>query len=211
MGMPLANAGQLTAITGTHLGDLRRSQAPELAGSLARALPGVLSSPVMTQKPDAGQLRDERDERLLDGRTTESLLAAAMVKDTEPMLSERLAALFRRRPEAAAARALRLATGPEIDGLLGAAITSDGDAGVRAAAIFAAGFRHPIGPQIGQALVRAAKADPAESVRSGAITLLRENPGASPETAETLAWIAGHDAKPGVRRLAQEALTSMEK
>jgi hypothetical protein len=110
---------------------------------------------------------------------------------------------------AAAARALRLATGPDIDGLLSATITGDQDSGVRAAAIFAASFRHPLGPQLGEALVRAAKSDPAESDRSSAVSLLHQNPEAAPDVRETLAWVVQHDAKPGVRRLAQEALTSL--
>jgi len=361
MSVPFGDAGQLAAITETHLAGLRRNQAPELIGSLARALPEVASSPVVTHKPDPRQLRAGQDERLLEGRTTESLLAAAMSKGDDHLLSDRLAALFRRRPEApaaalavlrkngprkritdalgsagspaaietlgviaqdrtaprplridaltafilvhdpspmamrlpaallddddarvssaarivsgalaragrrthpaeaetidasliaryrkarevaelsdllaalgnsigasalnvieealgdfrepvraAAVRALRLADGPEIAGLLSAAITTDHDPGVRTAAIFAASFRHPMGPVLGEALVRTAKADPVDYVRGDAITLLRQNPDASPRIAETLAWIAGHDTKPGVRRLAQEALT----
>ena len=111
---------------------------------------------------------------------------------------------------AAAARALRLAAGSEVDSLLSAVITGDHDPGVRAAAIFAVSFRHPIGSVLGEALVRAAKADPVEYVRSGAVTLLRQNPDAFARIAETLEWIAEHDSKPGVRRLAQEALTSKE-
>ena len=91
--------------------------------------------------------------------------------------------------------------------MLSSAITDDHDPGVRSSAIFAASFRHPIGPQLGEALVRVAKTDPVEYVRSSAVTLLRQNPDASPHVAETLAWIAEHDAKPGVRRLAREALT----
>lgn len=317
----------------------------------------------MTHKPDPGEVRAQSDDRLIEGRTTESLLEAAMAKSDDQMLPDRLAALFRRRPEApaaalallrkrgsgrritdalgasgspaamealdslardrtapaplrvdalaafvqmqhpgpeamripaallddgdvqvasaarmvsgalaragraqhpaeadkidaaliaryrkgreageisvllgamgnsvgpsalpvieealrdprapvrsAAARALRLAPGPEIDRLLAATIASDHDPGVRAAAIFAAGFRRPLGAALGEALLRAAKADPADYVRSGAVTLLRRNPDSSPRVAETLAWVADHDAKPGVRRQAQEALTNL--
>jgi hypothetical protein len=55
-------------------------------------------------------------------------------------------------------------------------------------------------------LVRAAKTDPAEQVRVAALTLLQQNASVVPNLAETLAWVAEHDAKPGVRRLAQDAL-----
>ncbi len=362
IGLPFGKTGQLTATTETHLSGLRSSRAPELVGSLARALPGLVSSPVVTHESDPEQLRAGMDQRLLEGHSTESLLAAAMAKGDDRMLPDRLVALFRRRPEAtaeatallrkngpekritdalgsaesqaaihalgsmardrdlprslridaitafirmqnpsveamrvpfdlmddddvriasaarivsgalaragrathpgeadrmdaaliaryrkvegdaevpdllaamgnstgspvvpvieealrdprvpirvAAARALRLSPGPEVDRLLAAAITEDRDPAVRAAALFAVSFRHPVGARLGEALVRAAKADTAEHVRSSAITLLRQNPEASPRIAETLQWIAEHDSKPGVRRLAQEALTS---
>jgi hypothetical protein len=365
MGVPLGDTGQLAAITETHLASPRGSRAPQLIGSLSRALPEVVSSPVVTHKPDPEQARAQCDDRLIEGRTTESLLEAAMVKGDDQMLADRLAALFRRRPEAtaaalarlrkggaqkritdalgsagspaaiealgslardraapgplrvdalaafvlvqhpslramhvpatllddndgrvesaaritsgalaragraehpveadtidaaliaryrkarqvrelsdllaalgnsvgpsalpviedalhdfrnpvraAAARALRLAAGPEVDRLLSATITSDDDPGVRAAAIFAASFRRPIGPLLGEALLRAASADSVEYVRSDAVTLLRQNPDASQRIAETLAGIAEHDAKPGVRRLAREALASVSR
>jgi hypothetical protein len=369
IGVPLGNAGQLVAVTETHLANLRRSEAPELVGSLAHALADVVRSPIVTHAPDPERLRAEHDTRLLEGRSTESLLAAALVdspktKGADHLLADRLAALFRQRPEAAAAaialvrkngpakritdalgsagspaavdalgslardrnlprplridaltafmlaqhpsveamripaallddddtrialaarivsgalarsgrashpaeadridaalvaryrkaqgieeaqgllaalgnslgpsvapvieealrdprvpvraaaaRALRLATGPEVDRLLSTAITDDRDPSVRAAAVFAVSFRHPIGPALGEALVHAASVDPVEYVRRGAVTLLRQNPNASPRIPETLAWIAEHDSQPGVRRLAQEALTAKE-
>jgi len=111
------------------------------------------------------------------------------------------------RPEAA--RALRLATGAEVERLLSSAIASDEDPSVRSGAIFAAGFHHPLGPLLGEALIHAAKADPIEYLRRSAITLLRQNPNATAGVPEALAWIAEHDPKPGLRRLAQDALASI--
>jgi hypothetical protein len=324
IGVPLEGAGQLLAVTETRLANLRRSEAPELVGSLARAFADVESSPIVTHAPDPERLRAEHDARLLEGRSTESLLAAALVdpaktKGADRLLPDRLAALFRQRPEAtataigllrkngpakritdalgsagsaaaidalssiardrilprplridaltafilaqhpsagamripvallddddariasaarivsgslaragrvahpaeadlidaalvaryrkaqgpgeiadllaalgnslgpsvtpviedalrdprvpvrtAAARALRLAVGPDVDRLFSTAITGDRDPGVRAAAIFAVSFRHPIGPALGEALVHAASVDPVEYVR----------------------------------------------
>ena len=361
MGVPFKDAGHLTAVTEIHLANPRTSRAPELIGSMVRALPGITSSPVVTQKPDSAQVEAEVHERLLEGRSTESLLQAATKDSNDAMLSERLVALFSRRPEAAAAalkflrdhgaqkrityalasaatsaavdalgaiahdrslppvlrvdalnafvlmrspstmamhvpgalldeadgtvsaaaqlasgalaragravhpaeaekidqelvsryrkaqtaaeraqllsalgnsvgpsvlpvlkdvlrnpndpvrstaaRAIRLASGSDIDALLAAAISSDPDPAVREAAISATSFRHPIGEVIGEALVQAANADPFDYVRSAAISLLRQNPDCSPRIPETLASIAQHDAKPGIRRLAQNALT----
>ena len=354
-------AGQIAAVTEIHLTGLRQAQSQEAIGSLARALPQVVSSPIRTHRADAEQVRARLDAQLLDGRSTESLLDAAFAKPNQPdqLLDDRLAALFRRRPEAAmaavnrlrksgpnskitdalgaagspaaitaleavagdrslagplrvdalsafipmqhpsiqamrapiawwedddfavasaariasgslahagrstrqaeaesinaalvahyqqardtrertellaamgnsagkrvagaiegalkdpqaevrraAARALRLADGPEVEGLLAAAITSDQDAGVRSAALFAAGFRRTIGRPLGEALLHAAKFDPAEEVRTGAISLMRRHADAVPQVAETLEWIARHDPLPGVRGLAQEA------
>ena len=363
MGIPLGKTEHLTATVETHLANLRRSNAPGEIGSLARALPEVVSFPIETHRTDAGETRAQMDARLLGGRTTESLLEAATTKNDDSALPERLAALFRERPEAvpaalellqksgpqkrltnalaasrlpaaieglselarermapaaaredaltalvrlqnpdaatmriplallddpdarvalaailasgalshagraenpaeadtldatlvaryrkaqevrdityllaalgnsagpstipvieealrdpreplraAAARALRLAPGPEIDRLLAAAIISDVDPHVRVEAIFAAGFRHPLSSTIGEALVNAARSDAAEVVRSGAVTLLRHNPDASPRIGETLAWLAANDPNAGLRRLAQEALASV--
>jgi hypothetical protein len=360
IGVAFGNAEPLAAITETHLSNPRSSRAPDLIGSLARALPNLMTSPIVTQQLDPEQTRADSDRRLVEGQTTESLLEAAIASTNDQMLPERLTALFRQRPEAAAAglallrrnapqkrivnalgaagspaaiealdtlardrslplalridaltafismqhpsveamrgpaallddadvqiastarlvsgglaragrkehpdeadridaalvaryhkagdlrerfdllaalgnsvgpstlpvientlhdahdparlaaaRALRLVSGPEVDGLLSRTITSDQDPGVRFAALFAASFHHPIGPVLGEALVQAARADPVEYVRSRAITLLRQNPDASPRIAESLVWIAGHDPKPGIRRLAQEAL-----
>ena len=363
MGMPLGDGGQLAATIETRLSGLRASSAPELIGSLARALPDVVSSPIVTYQPDPAQARAQRDSRLLEGRGTGSLLQAAMSKEADPTLPDRLAALFRQRPEsaaaaiellrkngscqpiadalasagspaalqalatlsrdpvlprllrmgalialiriqqprpeamripavllddvdiqvksaarmvsgalaragraeypadsdkidqaliaryrksrevpeltdllaamgnsvgpaivpvieealrdsrslvrAAAARGLRLATGPDVDRLLSLTIASDSDPSVCAAAIFSAGFRRPLGPLIGEALVRAAREASADYVRSDAVNLLRQHPEASPRAVETLAWVAEHDSRPGVRRLAREAMASV--
>ena len=354
---------QLTAVAEIHLANRRRSRNPELIGSLDRARPGIVTSPVVTHAADPLTALATNDVSLLDGYTTESLLAAATAGSGDQMLPERLAALFRRRPEAsaaaltvlresgarkpltdalgaagsapaidalgslaldrktssalrrdaltaltttrhpgpaamrvpaallddpdaqvrstarfvsgivaragraespveaeaidtaliaryrkargieemtellgglgnssgpqavevitealrdgrdavraAAARALRLAPGPGVDRLLAATLTSDSHPLVRADAIFAAGFRRPLSPEIGEALRAAAKDDPIGYVRSNAVALLRRNPGVVPGIAETFAWIAEHDSKPGNRRLAQEALASL--
>jgi hypothetical protein len=363
MGIPLGKTENLTATMETQLANSRVSIAPGEIGSLARALPGVVSVPIETHGTDAVETRAQSDARLLGGRTTESLLEAASTKNDDSALPERLGALFRERPEAiqaavdllrksgpqkrlttalaashspaaidslsklardqmapapvredaltalvrlqhpdaavmhtglalmddtdaqvasaarlasgalsragraenpaeadaldasliaryrkaqemrdltdflaalgnsagpstipvleealrdprapvrsAAARALRLAPGPEIDRLLASSITSDADPHVRAEAVFAASFRHPLSSAIGEALVNAARSDAAEIVRSSAVTLLRHNPDASPRVAETLAWLAANDPNAGLRRLAQEALASV--
>jgi HEAT repeat protein len=109
---------------------------------------------------------------------------------------------------AVAVRALRLTPGPEVDGLLSTALTTDSDPGVRAGAIFAAGFRHPLDSALSDALLRAARTDSADSVRSSAVTLLARAPHASPKIVETLAWVAENDTKFGIRRQARRALES---
>jgi len=345
-----------------HLGSPRQSRAPSLIGSLAAALLGVMSLPLVTHALDPEPARNQRDAELLNGRTTESLLEAAFSGTSDATLRERLAALFRQRPEAAAAalallrkrgpesrltdalggsgsraaaetlavlardptvptalrvdgltglavtqhpsaesmhvtvdllddadarvasaarilagalaragraqhpkeadavdaalieryrktvdekeladllgglgnsasaaagevieaalrdsrvpvravavRALRLTRGPEVDGLLSAALTTDSDPSVRAGAIFAAGFRHSLDSALTEAVLRAARTDPADSVRSSAVTLLARAPHASPQIAETLAWVAENDTKFGIRRQAHQALES---
>jgi hypothetical protein len=364
MDLSLDNVGQLAVVTEIHVGNLRTVRAPDLIGSLARALPNVTSSPIVTQKLDPAEARAQADDRLLEGYATESLLTAAFAEGAvATALPDRLAALFRRRPEAAsvavallskngaqkrltnalgvvgspaavaalailardpalaenlrvdalttfvqmqhptleamrvpaalmgdsnpavqsaarmmggalaragrsahpaeadaidaslialyrnaretsqagellgalgnsagpsvvpvieealrdsrvpiraaAARALRLAPGPEIDGVLSATIASDRDPHVRADAIFAAHFRRPLPAALADALLDTATADTVDYVRSDAVALLRQNPAASPRIPETLARIAEHDASPGIRRQASEALASI--
>jgi hypothetical protein len=110
---------------------------------------------------------------------------------------------------AAAARALRLEPGSDIDALLAKTMVADPDSDVRYAAIYACTFRRPIGVQIGEATVHSAKEDTSESVRSAAVSLLRNNPKAVSGIAETLEWVAEHDSKPGMRKLASEAVASI--
>lgn len=360
IGVQFGNAEPLVAITSIRLTNLHRSKAPELIGSLDGAHSDVVSSAIVTHRPDPEKLLAQHDANLLEGHTTGSLLQAAVAKSNDDQeLSQRLAALFRRRPEsipaaldllrkngeqkritdalgaahtpaaiealsslalgrttqspvrvdaltalvfvqhprvetmrlptslfddndaqitsaariiggavaragrkehpaeaeaidtalidryrkarevpevcnllaalgnsvgpstlrvieqalrdprdpvrAAAARGLRLALEPEVDGLLAAAITVDSDSQVRAAAIFATSFRRPTST-LTEALIQAAKSDAAEYVRSDAISQLRAHPEASPDILTTLAWIAEHDPKPGIRRLAREGL-----
>jgi len=109
----------------------------------------------------------------------------------------------------AAARALRLAPGPDVDRILARVITSDPDSTVRADAIFATRFRHPISPSLGGALLSAASADHARFVRSDAIAVVRESPNASPEIYQRLKQIAENDPDQGIRREAADALASI--
>lgn len=352
---------QFTVIMNIRLSDPRKMRAPELIGGLERSRSEVVSSPIITHRPDPEKLMAQHDAELLEGHTTESLLAAARAEKTDDRdLSARLSAMFRRRPEsipatldllrqigeqrritgalgaahtpaaikalsglaldpatpsqvrvdaltalvfdqhpsieamripvalfddsnpqvasagrimggavahagrkdhsaeadvidaalidrykkahdirevsdilvalgnsvgpavvpvieqalhdprdpvrAAAARAMRLADVPETDDLLAAAISNDTEPSVRSAAIFATSFRHTTS-SLAETLIKAAKTDSAESVRAEAIVQLRAHPQASPDIPASLSWIAEHDAKPGIRRLAREGLT----
>jgi HEAT repeat protein len=94
---------QLATTTEFHVGHLQSGQAPELVGSLERAAKQVVDLAIVTQRPDAGTARADADDRLLKGISTEAILAQAFaVKSTHPAQPERLSALFRCRPEAAA-------------------------------------------------------------------------------------------------------------
>jgi hypothetical protein len=356
--------GQLTAVTEIHLGNLHNAKASELIGSLARAEARVVTSPIVTHRPDPAMVRSAADDRLIEGYSTDSLLSAAFSKDSaDSALSDRLGALFRRRPEAAqdavgllykdgaqkritnalgaagtldsvsalatlarnqsapdnlrvdaliafvqmqhpsaeamrvpadllddpnpsvssaarmmtgtlaragraqhsgeanamdaslialyrdahetkdacellgalgnsagpttipvveealhdsrtavraaAARALRLAPGSEVDDLLANVITDDRDPKVRSDAIFATQFRHPMPSTLAEALVKAATNDGTDYVRSNAVALLRDNPVASPDIPETLSRVAESDKNPGIRRQATDALAAI--
>jgi hypothetical protein len=115
---------QLAAATEFHAGHFRSGHTPEVIGSLERELPNVIDSSVVTQRPDAGVVRAEADDRLLKGYTTETILAAAFSKDAGTAQYDRLTALFRHRPDAAyAAVAMLIEDGPKrsVTNALGAA------------------------------------------------------------------------------------------
>jgi hypothetical protein len=364
MDLSADQAQQLAALTEFHATNLRTGLAPELIGSLERALPNVSSSAIVTQKPDAAVARAEADQRLLKGDTTTALLDAAFVKDAAKATpADRLTALFRSRPDAAqdavgllykngrqrsvtnalgaagspsavvalsslahdttlagnlrvdailgfvqmqhpsadamrvpgdlvrnsnaavqsaarmisgalsragreehpaeadaidaslntlyreaadarektellgalgnsagpstvpaivealhdsripiraaAARALRLAAGSDVDRLLATVISSDSDAAVRADAIFATRFRHRLSPPLADALLHAASTDTATYVRGDAVSVLRQNLTASLRIPEVLAQIAQSDPDAGIRRQAKNALADL--
>jgi len=115
MDFSLDQAHQLAAVTEVHLSNRRSLRAPDLIGSLERTLPNVISSAIVTHQTDPAELRAQADVRLLEGHTTESLLASAYDKgENDSALPDRLAALFRQRPEAAAsAKAVLISRGPQ--------------------------------------------------------------------------------------------------
>ena len=184
-----------------------QSAARMMGGALARA--GRSANPAEADAMDASLIALYRNARetsqageLLDA------LGNSAGPSAVPVIEEALR--DSRVPiRAAAARALRLAPGPEVDGLLATVIASDSDPHVRADAIFSARFRRPLPAPIADALLETATSDSVDYVRSNAVALLRQNPTASPRISETLARIADHDASPGIRRQASEALASI--
>jgi HEAT repeat protein len=101
MDLSLEDTKRLAVATEIHLSSLRTSRAPELIGSLESAS-GVVSMPIITHQPDPVEVRGQADDRLLKGYSNDSLLASAFADSAdETILPDRLAALFRRRPETA--------------------------------------------------------------------------------------------------------------
>ena len=178
--IPLSEGGQLVTTTETHLVNLRESHAPEMIGSLARAGADVVSSPIVTHQTDPVKLRARQDDQLLDDRSTESLLVAATAKSAaDPWLSERLAALFRRRPEAVpAAVALLRQSGP-IARITIALASSESGAAVEALAGLARDSSLPnaVRVDILAAFVRVHRPNP-ETMRMGAALLADSSPAA---------------------------------
>jgi len=125
-----------------------------------------------------------------------------------PVIEEALRDL-RAPVRAAAARALRLAPGSEVDRLLASVMDADSSPAARSDAIFAARFRHPLSTTLADAVLLTATSDSVDYVRSDAIALIRQNPAASPSIPETLARVADHDTNAGIRRQAREALASI--
>lgn len=183
-----------------------RSAARMAAGALARA--GRSEHAAEAGRIDAALIAAYRNAR--DGAEVCEMLSAlgnSVGPAAIPVIQEALHD-SRTSVRAAAARALRLAPGGEIDEALSAVMLRDSDPRVRADAIFASRFRRPLGASLGEALVRAAKADRVDYVRSDAVALLHQNLHTAPGAAEALTWIAENDANAGVRRQAREALVT---
>ncbi len=97
---PDANS-HLAVVTELHASNAHRRRAPELIGSLARHGSRVIRSAIVTHTPDPAEVRAHADDQLLNGWTTEALLAAGFAPEApDSLLGDRLAAVFRRRPEA---------------------------------------------------------------------------------------------------------------
>jgi hypothetical protein len=175
-----------TAPTMTEIAELIRARDPDLtgpalflAGSVARA--GRADHPTHAAAIErlvlAETARGRGADDLLDGLAALGNLGSASVL---PRLRVALAA-GDPRVRAAAARALRLVPDPEADRLLAATLRRDADSTVRAAAVFAAGFRK-LDPLM-DALTETAQSDPAEFVRAGAATMLARPRGSSTRVA----------------------------
>ena len=184
-----------------------QSAARMMSGALART--GRPEHQTEADAIDASLIALYRDAR--DMREKSELLGAlgnSVGPTVVPVIQEALGDT-RVPVRAAAARALRLAAGSETDHLIAAAITSDHDPAVRADAIFAARFRHPLPAPIADALLQAAGNDAVDYVRSDALAVLRQNPTASVRIPEALERIAKLDADFGIRRQAREALAAL--
>jgi len=173
-----------TVATMTEVGDLIRAREPDLAapalflaGTVARA--GRADHPVHAAAIEkvviAEAARARGTDEVLDALAALGNLGSAAVL---PRLRTALASSDSR-IRAAATRALRLVPDAEADRLLVATLRRDHDPTVRAAAVFAAGFRK-LDPLVG-ALSDTAQSDPTDYVRAGAVTLLARNRQTAPQ------------------------------
>lgn len=104
----------------------------------------------------------------------------------------------------AAAEALRLIPGDQVEGLLAGVLAGDEHPGVRARAAYALGYR-PF--DLGFApLATAARSDTAPAVRAEAVTSIAGAGDGDAEASAVLAWVAANDADANVRRTAQSHL-----
>jgi hypothetical protein len=201
----LALVRRPTAATMTEVAELIRGGDPDLvaptlflAGSIARA--GRADHPVEAAAIEKVVLA--QSARARGGDELVEALAALGNLGSPAVLPRLRTALASRDPRvrAAGARALRLVPDPEADRLLATTLRRDHDATVRAAAIFAAGFRK-LEPLV-DALADTAETEPVAYVRGNAVTLLAHHRHVSPRAGSALAFVARHDPKPDLRRLA---------
>jgi HEAT repeat protein len=181
--------------------------------SVRRSAAAVAGTVARFGRPEHAVEADALEKRLLSdyGRAGDGedrvLALAALANLGSPAVLEPVEAALgdgERPVRAAAARALRLVPDPAADRLLVGLLRSDRDPTVRAAAIFAAGFRD-LGP-LAEGLAETAETDPVESVRTDTVTLLARYANASPRVTRALAYAADNDPKPTVRQIARAAL-----
>ena len=181
----------------------------------ARLALGALARAARTGEPSASAAADdELARRCTDAASLEERLDlfGALGNSAGPASARVLKAGLRgsdARLRAEAARDLRSAEDPEVDGLLVLALRTDPDARVRTAALFAAGYREP-GPFL-DALTAAATTDRADEVRIGAVALLRKDQTLYPQAGEALQKVAASDPKASVRKLAGDALEEVQR
>jgi hypothetical protein len=106
----------------------------------------------------------------------------------------------------AAVQALRNVMAPGVDQAITHTLRHDASPTVRAAAIFAAGFRDVT--TYADALADCAQKDPDAVVRSAAVDALARIVATQPRASEALAWVAKNDPKPALRQRAAELLRS---
>jgi hypothetical protein len=203
----LARVQHPAAVTAAGLRDLNevtdaalRRASQLMSGALARALgKDEPEAAAVIENDLAGHYRDARDERArLD-------LLAALGNAAGPAATRVLmeaAGDSNPHIRAAAVDGLRLCTDPRVDLLLSSAISDDEDSSVRSSAIFSVRFRSIAA--FAEVLIHAAETDAVDSNRSAALSLLGAHREASPKINEALLFVAEHDAKPGLRRLARE-------
>jgi HEAT repeat protein len=181
-----------------------RHAAQFVAGSVARAgrddfpaAAATIEREVLAEYARAAGVRSA-DDRLEALAALGNLGSAAILPRVRAALADGDA-----RVRGAAARALRFVPDPEGDRLLIATLRRDRDPTVRAAALFAAGFR-PIDP-LADGLAETAVNDPVEYVRANAVALLSRHQDASPRVSRALNFVARNDPAAGVRQMARNA------
>lgn len=175
------------------------AEAPDADAAEDAVAPGLLAAAEAVDHALLALCRAPRDR---DDRTD---LLAALGNSASPAVVPLLVAASSDGDavvRATAVRALRLAPGGEVEERLRAAL-ADRDYRVRRAAIEALGFRD-IAP-VAAAVQQAARQDAAEEVRAGAVSLLARRPELGGNL-EALHAVADKDERPGLRRLAREAL-----
>jgi hypothetical protein len=167
-----------TAPTMNIVGELIRTRDQDLlppalflAGTVARA--GRTEHPVQAAALEKVVLAESARARTTD-EVLEALAALGNL-GSNAVLPRLRSALNAEDPRvrAAATRALRLVPDAEADHLIAVTLRRDRDSTVRAAALFAAGFRK-LDP-LSEALTETAHNDPVDYVRSGAVALLSRN------------------------------------
>jgi hypothetical protein len=199
LSLPGEKGESLATRTEIHLGSLRESLDPSLASSLAMPK-GLDDLPITTHQPDPKVAQEQMDQQLLAGQGTEEILTGAAQND--PSATQRLAALFRRRPESIPLAVARLTVGPGAQIIASGLAQSGADSAIQALRGVALDRSRVVPARVSALIALAGLKDPSVDVMRTPTALMNDG---NPQIREAARLASGALARAGRSNHAAES------